>query len=73
MATLLYGLTLGLTAKSMVDLLGWHRLSLYPQAYSNVSCILENGSLHPKKLSSTREIEHAVKQVTIATNQAIDY
>lgn len=48
--------------KSMVDLLGWHRINICSDATLMVNSILEEGSLHPQLSSSTREFK--MKSIT---------
>lgn len=58
--------------KSLVDLLGWSRISICNTANNRVSSIFNDGRLQPN-LPETREIHSSIMQVSVKTDRTTDY
>lgn len=51
--------------KTLVDLLGWHRVAMFTSTNYRVSSVIANNSFIPDKHAETREVQQFIQQVPI--------
>lgn len=59
--------------KSLVDLIGWNRVSLNFSFNNNVSLIVRDRQLQPLSISKTREVSSKILQVKLSRDDTSDY